>query len=149
MASLHVKLLGEFEIRDGSGAPLGPLGRKAQALLAILALNPGATWPRDKLSALLWSDRGESQARGSLRHALAELRKVLADLDPAPLIADREMARIDPDAVEVDAVTFERLIDEDTVESLATAAELYRGDLLDGFDGRDAEFEGWLRTERE
>ncbi len=149
MASLHVKLLGEFEIRDGSGAPLGPLGRKAQALLAILALNPGATLPRDRLSALLWSDRGESQARGSLRHALAELRKVLVDLDPAPLIADREMARIDPDTVEVDAVTFERLIDEDTVEALATAAELYRGNLLDGFDGRDAEFEVWLRTERE
>jgi DNA-binding SARP family transcriptional activator len=149
MASLHVKLLGAFEIRDGSGAPLGPLGRKAQGLLAILALNLGATLPRDKLSALLWSDRDESQARGSLRHALAELRKVLADLDPAPLIADREMARIDPDTVEVDAVTFERLIDEDTVEALATATELYRGDLLDGFDGRDAEFEVWLRTERE
>ena len=149
MASLHVKLLGEFEIRDGSGAPLGPLGRKAQALLAILTLNPGATLPRDKLSALLWSDRGESQARGSLRHALSELRKVLSDLDPAPLIAGRETARIDPDAVEVDVVTFERLIDEDTVEALVKASELYRGDMLDGFDGRDAEFEGWLRTERE
>ena len=149
MASLHVKLLGAFEIRDGSGAPLGPLGRKAQALLAILALNPGATLPRDRLSALLWSDRGESQARGSLRHALAELRKVLSDLDPAPLIAGRETARIDPDAVEVDVVTFERLIDEDTVEALVKASELYRGDMLDGFDGRDAEFEGWLRTERE
>ncbi len=149
MASLHVKLLGAFEIRDGSGAPLGPLGRKAQGLLAFLALNLGAPLPRDRLSALLWSDRGKSQTRGSLRHALAELRKVLADLDPAPLVADREIARIDPDAVEVDAVTFERLINEDTVEALATATELYRGDLLDGFYGRDAEFEVWLRTERE
>ena len=149
MAALHLKLLGAFEVHDSSGAPLGPLGRKSQALLGILALNPGVALRRDKLCALLWSDRGESQARGSLRHALAELRKALADLDPAPLIVDRETARIDPDVIEIDVVTFERLIDQDTAEALAKAAELYRGDLLDGFDVRDAEFEAWLRTERE
>ncbi len=149
MASLHVKLLGGFEARDGSGAVLGPLGRKAQAMLAVLALDPGVAQSRDKLAALLWSDRGESQARGSLRHALAELRKVLADLDPAPLIADRETVRIDAEAVEVDAVTFERLIDENTVEALAKAAELYQGDLLEGVDVRDAAFDEWLRTQRE
>ena len=90
MASLHVKLFGAFEIHDGSGAPLGPLGRKSQALLAILALSPGVTQPRNRLCALLWSDRGESQARSSLRQVLAELRKVLAVLDPEPLIADRD-----------------------------------------------------------
>jgi DNA-binding SARP family transcriptional activator len=149
MASLHVKLFGAFEIHDGSGAPLGPLGRKSQALLAILALNPGAALQRDRLSALLWSDRGETQARSSLRQALTELRKALPDIDPSPLIADRETARIDPDAVEVDVATFERLIDEDTVKALVKAAELYRGDLLDGFDVRDAEFEEWLRDQRE
>ncbi|MHC4108558.1 MAG: BTAD domain-containing putative transcriptional regulator, partial [Planctomycetota bacterium] len=149
MASLHVKLLGGFEMHDGSGAPLGTLGRKAQALMAILALSPGTALPRDKLAAVLWSDRGDSQARGSLRHALAELRKVLADLDPVPLTADRETARIDPDAVEVDAVIFERLSEEGRVEALATAVELYKGDLLDGIDVRDPAFEAWLRTERE
>ena len=124
------------------------MGRKAQALLAILALDPGRALSRDRLIALLWSDRGESQARGSLRHALTELRKAFADLDPPPLITDRERARIDPDAVEVDAVTFERLVDDDTAEALMAAAELYRGDLLDGFDARDAAFDEWLGTER-
>ena len=65
MASLHVKLFGAFEIHDGSGAQLGPLGRKSQALLAILALSPGVALPRDRICALLWSDRGESQAHGA------------------------------------------------------------------------------------
>lgn len=149
MADLHVKLFGAFEIHDGFGAPLGPLGRKAQALLAILALSPGVAQPRNRLCALLWSDRDETHARSSLRQVLAELRKALPDLDPSPLIADRETARIDPDAVEVDVATFDRLIDEDTVEALVKAAELYQGDLLNGFDGHDHEFEAWLRTERE
>jgi DNA-binding SARP family transcriptional activator len=148
MASLYVTLLGGFEVRDGAGAAPGPLGRKAQALLAVLALDPGTAQPRDRLIALLWSDRGESQARGSLRHALTELRKAFADLDPPPLIADRDSARIDRDAVEVDAVTFERLVEENTAEALTRAAELYRGDLLEGFDARDAAFDQWLRTER-
>ena len=129
MASLYVTLLGGFALRDGSGAVLGPLGRKAQALLAILALDPGKARSRDRLVALLWSDRGEDQARGSLRQALAELRKAFAGLDPPPLIADRETVRVDPDAVEVDVVRFERLVSEDTAETLATAADLYRGDL--------------------
>jgi DNA-binding SARP family transcriptional activator len=148
VARLQVRLLGGFEARWDGGPELVLKGRKAQALLATLALTPGVARSRDNLIGLLWSDRGEDQARGSLRQALTELRKAFADLDPPPLIADRETVRIDPDAVEVDAATFERLIDEGTVEALTRAAELYRGDLLEGFDARDAAFDEWLSTER-
>ncbi len=149
MAALHVRLFGAFEVHDSSGVPRGPLGRKAQALLGILALDPRGALPRDRICALLWSDRGESQAHGSLRQVLTELRKALAGLDPAPLIVDRETVRIDLASVEIDVLTFERLIGRETTQALAKAAELYRGDLLVGLDVRDAEFEAWLRTERE
>jgi DNA-binding SARP family transcriptional activator len=149
VASLKVTLLGGFAARDSAGAEPGPLGRKAQAILAVLALNPGAAHSRDKLTALLWGDRGESQARGSLRAALSELRKALGHLDPPPLIAERETVRIDPNAVEIDAVTFERLAGEETDEALARATELYGGDLLDGFHVREPGFDDWLRVERE
>jgi DNA-binding SARP family transcriptional activator len=67
MAALHISLFGGFEARHESGETLPLKGRKTQALLAILALDPGTAQSRDKLIALLWSDRGESQARGSLR----------------------------------------------------------------------------------
>ena len=145
MYSLHVKLLGGFEIRDGSGTPVGPLRRQSQAVLAVLALNPGLGLSRDKLAALLWSERGESQARGSLRRVLSDLRKALAGFDPPPLIADRDTVRIDSNAVEVDAVTFAHLIDENTPESLARAAVLYQGEFLDGLGVHDAIFEAWDR----
>ncbi|MCZ6774753.1 MAG: BTAD domain-containing putative transcriptional regulator [Proteobacteria bacterium] len=148
MSSLYVKLLGGFEICDGSGAPVGPLRRQAQAVLAVLALNPGVALSRDTLAALFWSERGDSQARGGLRSVLSDLRKAFADFDPPPLIADRETVRIDSTAVEVDAVTFARLIDDGTLESLERAAALYQGEFLDGLGVQDAVFEEWVRDER-
>ena len=148
MPSLYVKLLGGFEVRDGAGAPVGPLRRQAQAVLAVLALNPGVALPRYKLAALLWSERGESQARGGLRHVLSDLRKAFAAVDPPPLITDRETAQLNSDAVEVDALTFAHLIEEATSDSLARAAALYQGEFLDGLGVRDAVFEAWLRDER-
>jgi TolB-like protein/Flp pilus assembly protein TadD len=147
--TLRLDLLGGFAARDNEGRKIAIGSRKGQALLAFLALQPGKPQPREKVMSLLWSDSGEPQARSSLRQALTELRKALVDLDPPPLITDRDTVHIDPDAVEVDAVTFDRLVDEDTPGELARAVELYRGDLLDGLAVHDTEFEAWLRIERE
>ncbi len=148
MASLRITLFGGFEARLGSGETVSLAGRKAQALLAYLALPPGETHSRDKLVALLWSDRGEQQARGSLRQALGELRKALGDADPPPLVAGRDAVALDAGAVEVDVADFERLIDDGTPAALEHAAALYRGDLLDGIGVNDPAFEEWLRNER-
>ena len=71
----QIRLLGGFELRSGDGRDVAPAGRKVRALAACLALSPGQPWPREKLMALLWSDRAEEQARASLRQALAELRR--------------------------------------------------------------------------
>ena len=123
--------------------------KKAQALLAILALSAGRPQARSRLTALLWSDRGEAQARSSLRQALTDLRKSLPDFDPPILTTGRDDVALDSDTVAVDAVALDRLIDQGTADALLEAAELYRGDLLDGLDVRDAEFEEWRRAEGE
>src|SRR5262245_15790128 len=70
MASLELNLLGGFDARFGTGEALVPLGRKAQLLLAFLALRAGEPQTREKLIGVLWSDRGDAQARGSLRQEL-------------------------------------------------------------------------------
>lgn len=69
MASLRLVLFGRFELRRVSGAAvLLPRSRKqAQALLAYLACRPGQAHPRNKLTALLWPDVDDRQARASLR----------------------------------------------------------------------------------
>ncbi len=149
VASLNIRLLGGFEAHLASGAPIAPIGRKAQALLAYLALAPGTPHAREKLTALLWSDRGEAQARSSLRQALSELRKALAGADPPPLETEGEAVALAADAVVVDVEVFGRLIAGGECPSLESAVALYRGDLLDGLIVPDPAFEDWLRGERQ
>jgi TolB-like protein/Tfp pilus assembly protein PilF len=148
MAALKIRLLGGFEAQNALEEPLVLAGRKAQALLAFLAMTPGEPQPREKLIALLWGDRAEEQARGSLRQALAELRRALDGMEPAPLTADRNSVLLDAGAVEVDVAVFEAAIVEGRPDVLASIAGLYRGDLLDGFTVAEPEFEDWLRDER-
>jgi TolB-like protein/Flp pilus assembly protein TadD len=140
---LQVRLLGGFELRSHHGRDLAPPGRKVRALVACLALSPGKPWAREKLMALLWSDRGDEQARASLRQALAELRRALGE--PSPLRADHDAVSLDAAMIALDAIEFERLAG---LGKLDEAAALYRGPLLDGHGVRDDAFEEWLEVER-
>ena len=149
MPSLSVMLLGGFEARLASGAPLSLPTKKAQALLAYLGIRPGQSHPRDKLAALLWGERSDEQARGGLRHALVVLRRALAGAHPPPLRIEGQTLTLNPAGVEVDVVTFERQVAEGTLQALEQAAELYRGDLLLGFTVNEPLFEEWLVAERE
>jgi len=142
-SSLILRVLGGFELRAADGRDLTPPGKKLRALMAFLSLQPGKAWPRGQLTALLWGDRDEEQARGSLRQVLAELRRNLSE--PSPLLADRETVALDAASVTVDAVEFARLAAAGELES---AAQLYRGELLDGLYLPDAGFADWLLVER-
>src|SRR5580765_3045080 len=149
MPSLRVTLLGGFDARLVSGAPVSLPTKKAQALLAYLGSRPGQSHPRDKLAALLWGEKSDEQARGGLRHALVALRRALAGAKSPPLRIEGQTLALNSDEVEVDVVTFERRVAEGTPEALERAAELYRGDLLLGFSVNEPLFEEWLVAERE
>jgi len=110
----------------------------------VLALPPGATHSRDKLAGLLWSDRGDPQARDSLKHSLTRLRQGFPSETSQPIIADRNSVSLDSRGVTIDVATFEQLLREGTPAGLEQAAALYRGDLLDGIGIRDPAFEDWL-----
>ncbi len=148
MAVAELTLFGGFEVKL-AGQVIDLPGQKDRALLAVLALPPGATHSRDKLASLLWSDRGDQQARDSLKHALTRLRQSLRSADPPPIVADRQSVRLDAAAMSIDVATFERLLGERTPQALEQATALYRGDLLDGIGLRDPAFEDWLLVERQ
>jgi len=148
MAVAELRLFGGLELKL-AGRVVDLPGQKDRALLAVLALSSGATHSRDKLASLLWSDRGDQQARDSLKHSLTRVRQSLREAAPPPIVADRQSVRFDAAGVTIDVATFERLLDEGTPEALEQAAALYRGDLLDGFGLRDPAFEDWLLVERQ
>ena len=121
-------------------------GRKAQGLVAILALSPGMAASRDRLAGLLWGDRADEQARNSLRQALVALKKELGDAGLDFLEAERDQVRLRADRVSVDAAEFEKLAGR---AKWSKAAALYGGSLLDGVFVRDAAFEEWAAGERQ
>lgn len=138
-------VLGPFHL-EVAGRPVPLPTRKAESLLAYLALHPGpAGHSREKLAALFWGDAPDAAARRSLRVALAGLRKAL---DGAPFTGDRAAVGLDPAyPLWVDALAFEDLArrflagdGDDLAEGCAT---LYRGDLLADF------YDDWLSLPRD
>ena len=56
---------------------------------------------------------------------------------------------LDCGALDVDVLAFERLVRRGALQDLQQAAEIYRGDLLEGLAVTTPTFEEWLRAERE
>jgi DNA-binding SARP family transcriptional activator len=68
-----LSLLGPVRLSSRTGEDQTPKARKTRSLLAVIALAKGNV-PRSQLTNLLWGDRGEEQAKASLRQARYELR---------------------------------------------------------------------------
>ena len=145
MTQLSLRLLGGLRAQHGSGRPLAIRRKKAQALLAYLALHPGAASSRDSLAGLLWSGTTDEHARHNLRQTLFALRQAIA---PDPFIVEGELVGLRESAVHVDVAAFECGVGRGTREALREATALYRGELLEGFRVDEAPFDDWLATER-
>jgi DNA-binding SARP family transcriptional activator len=142
---MQLRLLGSFELRDASGQSVRLSTRKAEALLALLALRPGQPQARDRLCALLWPDVRPAQAQHSLRQTLLQLRK---GLSPALLASDVRGLQLSAAHVEVDVGRLERCANADAPEALTELWQWDRGELLEGFRVGEAPFDDWLASER-
>lgn len=141
---LRLNLFGGASI-DGPDGPAGGRGAQGRrlALLALLACARGRAVKRDKLVAILWPESPTERARAQLSDDLYLVRSALGD-DVIRSAGD-ELA-LNSDAMESDVGTFERLLDEGSLER---AVELFAGPLLDGFHVADSqEFDRWLEAER-
>ena len=149
MPVLKLKLLGQMECNLPSGTPLSLSTRKSEVLLAYLALAPGIRHPRDRLVNLLWSDRGEDQARNSLRQSLSSIKKAFESEIPGLLQIERTTVKLIAGQLQVDTHEFEQLVDDPTLENLSKATELYQGEFLEGIAIRDSACQEWLAKERD
>ena len=149
MAGLRIALLGGLDISGGEASARASLTRKAQALVAYLALQGDRSQSREKLAELLWGNSAEEQARANLRQALTSIRRALNGDGAAFLVADGDQISLSKSEIDLDVARFERLVAEATPDALKQAAALYKGDLLDGFSLKEDSFEVWARAERE
>src|SRR3954451_8686776 len=102
---LRICVIGAFRILTPDGEDLTPPGRKARALLAILALTPTRRRSRPALQDKLWSDRGPEQGAASLRQTLTEIRKALGERYRDCLVSDLRGIGLDAGRVSVDLDT--------------------------------------------
>jgi TolB-like protein/Flp pilus assembly protein TadD len=149
MTGLQIALFDGLKIAGGGITDRTLMTRKTRALIAYLALRGESGQSREKLAELLWSNSAEEQARANLRQSLSSLRKAVNSDGATYLAADSDQISLAGSNIEVDVALFEQLVAEATPEALKRAAELYKGDLLDGFSLKEDPFEAWARAERE
>lgn len=117
--------------------------RKVESLLAYLVLHP-EQHTRDHLATLFWGDSSDTQARHSLRTALATVRQ---EISPELLLADRNHVQLNGETpLWVDLyqlLNLERDFDHTPSDLLQARLALWQGDLLAGF------YDDWLAAERE
>jgi DNA-binding SARP family transcriptional activator len=123
--------------------------QKTGALLGYLAYHE-RPHPREALAELLWPECGASAARNNLSRAVSSLRR---QLEPpgvrGVLLADRLNVQLNPDAFTTDVRDLRaalhaagRASPSERTRRLEGAVELYRGELLAGYE------QDWIAAER-
>ena len=159
MPVLNITLLGSFAVHIDEVDVDRFSTVKARALLAYLAIEGDRPLDRSHLAEVFWPDRLEESARGSLRHALSNLRKILGDkkIEPPYLLITRRMVQLHPDAlaagtIQVDVDRFQALYRKAGTEPhvAGEAIALYRGPFFDNNWVVDSpDFDRWVQLQRE
>ena len=142
-AGWELRLLGGFALTGAGGEPTPPIAPRLRLLLASLALSPGEGQGREGLASRLWPESDQEQARTNLRKAWHELRRRLPQAERLVDAAGETLTWRADAPCRVDAVEFRRAAEGRTVEELARAAGLYRGEFLPDH------WEEWVLSRRE
>src|SRR5580658_8448107 len=114
-------------VEAGSGTDMTPASRKTRALLGYLCV-VGKPVGRERLASLLWGDRGDEQARASLRQAIYELRSLLGGNHLVKAERDTVAAG---DGVSTDLSEIMAAAAAGDLEQLGQALSAWRGDFFE------------------
>jgi DNA-binding SARP family transcriptional activator len=169
MSTLSIHLFGKFSIHAGEQSLEGLDACKTQELLSYLLVHRERPHTRESLAALLWGETSTDKSKKYLRQTLWHLQSAFeghgsssngggsgaSEDDGRLLSAGHDWVRLNLDpAVWLDVEVFERAfarvqgkagrdLDEETKRVVQEAAELYKGDLLEGW------YQDWCLYDRE
>lgn len=141
---MTVLVLGRPVVQAG-GVARQPTRRMARILLGLLAVRANRALPQEWLIDALWPDKPPQSAAANVRSHLAELRRVLAEVDPGgpDIVTSRDgyVLVATPDGV--DLTRFRRLVadgralrasgaDREAARRLNRAVALWRGTVMAG-----------------
>jgi DNA-binding SARP family transcriptional activator len=136
---IRVSLFGPPTIVLGDEELSGRLRRKSRELLTFFLLHPQGVG-REQVIEALWPETEPGQATEKFWKQLGDMRRGLrSEAHPTAKFVDRsgDIYRVETDQFDVDVWRFDRLLAEGkqgikSRESLAAAADLYPGELLEG-----------------
>lgn len=136
-------VLGAFGLFDNNNRSYTPRMKKAQALLALIAMAPRGertrVWLRDKL----WSESSEDKSSTNLRQLIFELKKELGPLANNILVVTKQSIGLRQGSVWIDYWAV-----RDDPAALRTLEITRDTQVLEGLDIPDNEFDDWLSFER-
>jgi predicted ATPase/DNA-binding SARP family transcriptional activator len=142
---VEFRALGTIELRRRGVEIAEVLGQpKRFSLFAYLALTAKRLSRRDTLLALLWPDLDDPRARHALRQGIYYLR---SHIDEELFVIRGDDIGIDASRLWCDVTALDRAWEAGDMEAVA---DLYRGELLEGFhpSAADNELQFWLDQER-
>src|SRR5579883_985773 len=130
--ALEIRVLGELEVVRGGRSVALPASKKTRALLGYLVVARGRPQPRQRLCELFWD--GPDDPRAALRWSLTKIRPLVDGPGEKRLVADREHVAFEPRGASVDLVSAleAAAAAHAPLDALRAAADLYRGELLEG-----------------
>ena len=145
---LKIETFGQFTIRHGDREVVLN-GRKARALLGYLALGESGQETRERLVGLLWSETEEGKARASLRQTLYEIREAFQAVGFDKFDADKHVARLDRDALEVDLWDVMESAKRGEPHAILLERDRVTESLLRELETVDPSFRSWLLAKQQ
>jgi DNA-binding SARP family transcriptional activator len=150
MSRLTISLFGPFQVTLEGKPVTGFESAKVRALLAFLAAQAHSVHSRERVAELFWPDHPPGAALADLRHALANLRKAIADAGAEPpflLITQTTLQfnlASDASVDVIDFLSFWADGEPADTDACRAALTLRRGSFLDGFRlSGSPQFEEW------
>ena len=140
MHVLNITLLGDFSLTDQRGRPVSVPNKRIQAFIAYLALGIDSGGSVSEAMDLMPGDR--------VHEIISDLRFALRELPSEILIVEGDSVRFNPSLVRVDAERFEAMGARNALSSAREAVDLYRGNLLEGFESGFEPLDEWVAERR-
>ena len=140
--ALELELLGKFRLRCADAPDGVALSPRCQALVAYLALRPGAPVPRARLAEQLWPDSTRAQSLTNLRKALHTLLRASPALGEVLRPSNQGLAWRNDGAAAVDVNMLRALGAVSSLASLRRATRYCFDPLLPALDDE------WVVEER-
>ena len=144
---LRLTVLGAFSASI-NGKPVRLPTRKAQALLAYLALGDPAGESRERMMGLLWSERDSKRARDSLRQAIKEANDALLQAGFQGFNPGKQILSLARSLVVSDADAVIESTEAGRVHARLLDTQRLADTLLANLEVVDPAFQVWVRARR-